>query len=200
MELTTKEFFNQLKAKLYSSNELIDGKTYREAYINGKYTHLINHVIVPRILEENGYEHSNEYYRVDVTGWRQHENTDIKGEYKAIEFNYHEWRLGVAFEHENNSKDWSDEVIKLLYINCPLKIIVGYNDVKKRNDSRFGDAAKLALIARTIKDLGIDVSGELSVILGNCGNGYSQEKRDEDYFGYRAYLYDVTIGQFGELK
>ena len=143
-----------------------------------------------KILEESGLRFSNEYYRIDVTGWEHVTDEKLKKEFLKAKLNYHSWKLKVAFEHENNYDDWTDEVTKLLYVSCPLKVVVGYNEAGKREDDVCGDKHKLELVARTIKNLNVYVNGELLIILGNCGEGYKKEKEAEKYFGYRAYLYD----------
>ena len=36
------------------------------------------------------------------------------------------WDLKVAIEHENDSRLWVDEVVKLAHIACPLRVVIGY--------------------------------------------------------------------------
>ena len=200
-ELTAEEFFRQFKNKLYDQNAVDEEKrSYRETYLsNEHYTNLINRHIVPDILKQFGMDYSNEYYRIDVTGRVNDTNKELGDEFSNAQFNYHSWRLKVAFEHENNSTDWSDEVIKLLYVNCPLKIVVGYNYANNRNALQFGDERKLDLLARTITHLGVEIKDEFMIILGNCGEGYKEENEAEKYFGYRAYLYDSDSKSFKPL-
>jgi hypothetical protein len=65
-----------------------------------------------------GLETSKEYYRIDLTGWRQLREkikADIPGG-GSYDFQPYLWDLEVAIEHENNDKLWMDEVIKLSHI------------------------------------------------------------------------------------
>lgn len=81
------------------------------------------------ILSDNGFEkeHQREYFKIDLIGWQQRkdelEESPRIGDYQL---NRHFWHLGVAVEHENNSRDWTYELVKLLYINCPLRVVIGY--------------------------------------------------------------------------
>lgn len=80
--------------------------------------------ILQKELNSNGkIEVSHEYYRIDSTGWVQR-----KEELNTRESNLdpHLWNLIAAVEHENASKKWLDEVCKLAYIRCPLRVVIGY--------------------------------------------------------------------------
>ena len=63
-----------------------------------------------------------EYYRIDnilsIT------NAGKKDEETGI--NIHNWKLLAAVEHENDYKDWTDELVKLLFVNAPLRVVIGY--------------------------------------------------------------------------
>lgn len=63
-----------------------------------------------------------EYYRIDnilsiTNAVKKDEETDI---------NIHNWKLLAAVEHENDYKDWTDELVKLLFVNAPLRVVIGY--------------------------------------------------------------------------
>jgi len=62
-----------------------------------------------------GLESSKEYYNVDVIGYT--ENPKEK----------HNWKLHVAFEHENTD-GWDTELCKLCYIAADLRVIASYYD------------------------------------------------------------------------
>lgn len=199
---TAKEFFDQFKKKLCAEDAIYNQKSYREIYkMNGEFTGLVNRLIVNTILEENKLRWSNEYYRIDVIGWKNICGDErLKDDYNSARLRYHSWKLEFAFEHENDPEDWSDEVIKLLYVHCPLRVVVGYNDMKKRDDPVAGDLAKLGLVAETISDLRVEVTGEFLVILGNSSAEYNQIGGIENYFGYRAYLYDHETKSFRRME
>lgn len=199
--LTAKLFLEQFKKKLCATGERFHEKTYDEVYLKSKeYTDLVNRKIVCDILFEQGLHWSNEYYRIDVIGWNYVENEELKEEYKNIGLKMHSWKLEFAFEHENCFQDWNDEVIKLLYINCPLRVVVGYNDADKRDHDILGDESKLNVVAKTIEKTGMKIQGELLVILGNRGKGYDLSQGIEAYYGYRAYIFDDKTKYFTQIK
>ena len=100
--------------------------------------------------------------------------------------------------HENNKKDWYDELIKLMHIRCPLKVIISYADHETRDNAEQGDTAKLSiaadLIKKTIAYSNAESSHEeIMIILGNGGKGC------ED-IGYRGYLFDYTNSKFLRIE
>ncbi len=68
---------------------------------------------------------ANEYYHIDNCIY---ENIN-EGCKKINNMNYHQWRLIAAVEHENAWNDWSDELVKLTYIQCPLRVIISYGNI-----------------------------------------------------------------------
>lgn len=68
-----------------------------------------------------------EYYKIDIIGWSQHKD---KLDVKETRLVPHLWNLEFAVEHENDSKEWLDEVCKLAYIRCPLRVVIGYGKEK----------------------------------------------------------------------
>ena len=90
----------------------------------------------------------HEYFRIDTVGWvSQYER--MSEEAKELDLNAHLWDLKIAVEHENSVKDWTDEIIKLIHIKCPLKVVIGYNYCKERG---FTDQKKLDFIARWMQE------------------------------------------------
>ncbi len=125
--MTAEKFWEEFQALFSSNNNFL-----RNAKGFWKYRHSFTTFIMPyigKILESNGFEnkHQYEYYKIDVIGWK-----NAKSEISVLEkpANYdlkeHFWHLGVAIEHENDQFDWTDELVKLLYINCPLRVVIGY--------------------------------------------------------------------------
>ena len=84
---------------------------------------------IATILSSHGYAENNqyEYYKIDVIGWKDRKE-DLSKLQKpdTYKLKNHFWDLGVAVEHENDQTDWTDELVKLLYINCPLRVVIGY--------------------------------------------------------------------------
>jgi hypothetical protein len=93
------------------------------------------------------------------------------------------WDFDVAIEHENDDRDWTYEITKLLTINCPLRIVIGYVPAQHRGN----DMVYLEKVFEQIKSLKVFpkndfINDEFVVILGN-----SKCKRLGDYFNYEAY-------------
>lgn len=64
-----------------------------------------------------------EFYRIDLGYFVVHDPVkDIEG--KFYDYN---WDLEVAIEHENNSSTWYYEFVKLVHINCGLKVLITYH-------------------------------------------------------------------------
>jgi len=55
-----------------------------------------------------------EYFRVDVIGYERIEDCD--------------WRLRIAFEHENGLGRWKQELCKLTHVVADLRVLVAYHD------------------------------------------------------------------------
>lgn len=142
------------------------------------------------IIREKGYCSQNEYFRIDSMGYksRYKELNKISG------FNRHFWDLEIAVEHENDKKDWLDEIIKLAHICCPLRVVIGYVPIKLRSDDQvFLDYAAEALKKLQCKD---NVkTGEFMVILGNGDT----KGHVEYYFNYQAYVLDPETIKFKPL-
>ena len=146
---------------------------------------------INKIIETQGLRPQNEYFRIDSMGYkaRWQELPERK------DFNRHLWDLEIAVEHENNSKDWLDEVIKLAHICCPLRVVIGYVPCNNRDK----DMLLLNYTSEALKKLNcIDnvLKGEFLIILGNC----KTNKETEKYFHYKAYILDTTEFQFKELE
>lgn len=195
--ITARKFFEELQTKLYKSDAMYEGDSYDKVYIRSKrYTKLINKEIVPAILRAHNMSVSYEYYRTDVSGWSQKPDNTLEKEFLKFDMKWHSWKLNFVFEHENNYRDWNDEIIKLLYLNCPLRVVVGYNDADKRNDILFGDCHKLDIISKVIANLNIEIKDEFLIIIGNRGKGFDISHGIENFFGYKAYLYDSNLKSF----
>ena len=210
--LDARTFWEQFNKKICDPNGMAPDSNipYREIYTNDKpYTNLINKYLVPKILENNGLSVTNEYYRFDVAGWKQRDIiSTLKDDFKQAGLIWHSWTLEVAFEHENDPKKWIDEAIKVLYAICPLKVVICYNDASKREGTGenyiYSDKHKLELLADVIKHLKdnfkIDVNGQYLIIIGNSNNDGYINKKGEEYFGYKAYLYDNNKNAFKKIK
>jgi hypothetical protein len=107
-------------------------------YYKGKstkqFTNLMNYYIIPPIIRGIYSEKiitDNEYYNVDVYGYIDRKS-EITASASTLNINPHLWDLKVVVEHENNDKDWTDELVKLVFLNCDLKVLIGYNYSDRR--------------------------------------------------------------------
>ena len=205
--MDAKEFYKRFTLQVYQKPGIIekywgDYKTFTATAI----------MIINGIISKCGYEVSNEYFRIDASGW-QSRYKEILEEAKTVQMNPHLWDLKIAVEHENDKKDWADEVIKLLHIRCPLKVVIGYNDSKHRTsdgnaDTAKTDEGKLDVVARWMKETSAmksicaskdsQESEELLIILGNAGRN-PDKNNPENSFDYRGYLYNYQADSFERI-
>ncbi len=149
--------------------------------------------VINQIIEDGtGWKHQNEYFRIDAVGWESHFH-DVKEIANEAGLNAHLWNLKIAVEHENNKRDWTDEVMKLMQIRCPLKVVIGYNyyNIRQENEQKKLDAAaKMITSAASYRSVARDREQILLII----GNGCSSVTGKSDYtdFDYRGYLFDYT--------
>lgn len=190
-ELNAEKFYNDFKESMQEGFQY-NGVSYIELYKGDtkRFTQFINGKIIADIIRNNNIDVSFEYFRVDVTGWEQRK-PETEKEAEDVCMNPHLWDLKIAVEHENNQADWNDEIIKLVHINCPLRVVIGYND----SDNRETDITKLGFAAICIKKTKAFSSfdGELLVILGNCKGKYKK-------FDYRGYLFNRSTNSFKKIE
>lgn len=120
-----------------------------------------------------------EYYNIDVIGW-----SDIKVETNIPKsFKEKLWKLEVAVEPENNPKLWMDEVVKLRFIDCPLRVVIGYVNRNSCHDEY------IEYVSNAINQIGgmdLKCGQEYLLILGNSGcQGIAS-----NYFHYVPYLWE----------
>lgn len=198
-------FFQIFTDKIYSTSDIIS------FYWNSE-SKCFTNTVIPIILEiirSSGCETSKEYFRIDATGWKT-TYQKIQDQAKDIGLNPHLWDLEIAVEHENSKKDWSDEIIKLLHIRCPLKVVIGYNNCKNnaRDNGVYSDKRKLALVSEWMertkamnqlrKEAGAAVGEEFLVIIGNAGKN-PDDSDPRKSFDYRGYRYNYQLRAFEEI-
>lgn len=144
------------------------------------------------IITKMGYVPQNEYFRIDASGYElKHENLE-----KAKGFNLHCWNLKIAVEHENDPKDWLDEIIKIAHICCSLRVVIGYVPMKSRDNL---DMERLAYSQKALNELDCKnnlQTGEFLVILGNSDT----KENENNYFNYKAYVFNPATFSFGKLE
>ena len=146
---------------------------------------------INEIIGEKGYIAQNEYYRIDAMGYTSRRKELSKN--KAL--SAHLWDLEIAVEHENSSKDWLDEVIKLAHICCPLRVVIGY---VPRSQRERGDEIRLAYAADALGQLKCRdnlKNGEFLVILGNS----ETDRKEENFFNYKPYVLNPRTFLFEPL-
>lgn len=171
--------------------------TYFDLYRNNEtaYTELVNKYIVHKIISENGMTAQHEYFRIDTVGWvtRYHE---MEEEAHGLNLSAHLWDLMVAVEHKNSRKDWTDEIMKLIHVKCPLKVVISYSPCDERDTAEW---KKLAFIAKWMREVKAFALGgeEYLLIFGNCYN--AKTKADYTTFDYRGYLYNCSKSCFERI-
>ena len=191
-----KDFKKQVNEKRIDEQS---GKTYLDIYRKNKdFTRLITNDIEKIIKQSlDNIETSREYYRIDVTGWISRYN-DMKKDADefGVKINAHFWDLIIAVEHENSLTDWSDEIIKLAHIKCPLKVLISYNNYDRRDE----DLAKIFFVTKWLKKVeAFSVGDENYLII--LGNAYNSKTKKSDYseFDYRGYIYNKEISNFESI-
>ncbi len=201
--MNAQEFYHKFINEVVENNKTDNGKTYFDIYhknTGSDFTKLIN-PIIKRIIEsgideESGknYISQNEYFKVDVIGYiDRKEEMQNAAQTENINMNSYFWDLKIAVEHENNAKDWFDEAIKLIYLKCPLKVIIGYSPCDKREE----DLKKLNFLATFMKKINAFQADKDSylIILGN-----SASRHDYDKFDYIGYVYNWSIEEFEKIN
>lgn len=121
----------------------------------------------------------------------------MQDEEKEFNLNAHLWDLKIAVEHENSPKDWTNEIVKLIHIKCPVKVVIGYNYCDERDTV---EQDKLDYIAKWMQEVSAFSYGtdeEYLLIFCNCYNPKS--KADYNIFDYRGYLYNHFTKRFDRI-
>lgn len=188
MHKQSKEFFDNFQM-FFSPNSEFREKAVDCYNHNSAFTNFIIGRI-NEIIESMGYVSQNEYLRIDAIGY----TTKKKNLDSSVGLNAHLWDLQIAVEHENDPKDWLDEVVKLSHICCPLRVVIGYVPAECRNN----DGERLEYASKILQQLQCKDNlkhGEFVVVLGNSG-----AKTEDDYFKYKAYVMNHETFMFEPLE
>ena len=159
--------------------------------------------VINAIIEES-CSSQNEYFRIDAVGWTSYSaENDIKSEADKVGLNTHIWNLNIAVEHENNVRDWTDELVKLIHVRSPLKVIIAYNyyDIRFCNTDPESDESKFQYAAKWMKKIrAFDESAkeEYMIIIGNAA-GKRNHNSSYNAFDYRGYQYNYDTGEFKKI-
>lgn len=184
--MNAKEFFNEFTKRVYSIPKIIK-KYWKTDY--SEFTQVIMTNVIDQIIISE-YKLSHEYFRIDASGWVSRSD-EIEEEAKNLGLIPHKWDLKIAVEHENNRRDWTDEVTKLLHIRCPLKVVIGYNDSCHRDNDLQSDIKKVFQVKEWMQSIEafdqMPGNEEFLIILGNAVSQPQTDEPDKS-IDYRAYL------------
>lgn len=198
--LNSKTFFAAFRAAVREEALCADGRTYQTLYRSDEpaFTELVNKTIIHGILADAGLTVQHEYFRIDSVGWEGKYKTLSLEESRSVGLNRHLWNLKAAVEHENNKADWLDELIKLMHIRCPLKVVISYSPCDCRGAE---ERRKLDYAADCMRKIDVyhGCTGEEFLII--LGNGAPKSRHSPGYtrFGYRGYLFDWKNAFFSEI-
>lgn len=138
---------------------------------------------------------SHEYYRIDNMLYRR---IELSSQDKAYlkPFEEHFWKPVICVEHENSWKSWTDELVKLIWIDCELRVVISYSHHVEQSLQIANFVAK--------KVCGLDgdlrVKGELMLIFGKRipRNGTLCDEEIVD--GFQAYRYDFENECFTSIN
>ena len=193
--MRAEEFWIEFK-KLFreGSNAL---KVAQKNWCNPReFTNEFVNVYLPGIMKEKeSITTEFEYYRIDIIAYDNKRKDEAKEIAKSLglskeDFSPYLWDLEIALEHENNKREWLDEVIKLSHINCPLRVVIGY--AEEKNEEKCRELASKVLQKKIGDNTPNDQ--EFMLILGKSGIRSSSEVNENTY---KAYIYKE--GRFEEL-
>ncbi len=181
-KMTAQEFYRTFQVSLSDD-------WFKTNYKNSsRWTGIIDYIINGIIVNDD-LTFEKEYYRIDYIGWKENKEI-IRNQAERVEMLPCLWNLRIAVEHENNQKDWTYELVKLVHISCPLKVVIGYTPCDERGpggleEQRLEYAATLMSKVEAFKNTSGD---EYLVILGNASPKNKSNPMYDD-FGYCGYIY-----------
>lgn len=174
----------KITAEKFASTFCEAAKKYSESYHNNSaWTDVVlkHGGIIDKIVRECEMTYCREYYNIDAIGWSDAKNNKFISDCKKVGLRPELWNLEVAIEHENSKTLWLDEVCKLAYINCPLRVVIAYSP-KESDDNAITDNVKTILESTNALREG----QEFLLMLGDCGRD-----SQPDYRSY-VFYYDNT--------
>ena len=171
------------------------------AYLtDAEFTPVVTKAIREIVDSVPGWNSQTEYFRIDVIGWETRWNEVADIAHKA-DLSAHLWDLKIAVEHENSKSDWTDELVKLMQVRCPLKVVIGYNYYDDRDQGEQNKLKAAAAILRQVRSYQ-SCRRDHEEILLILGNGCSKVTGKSDYteFDYRGYLYDFDCLAFVRIE
>ena len=126
--MTAKCFWERFE-KICKDEELKDNWNNTKKFTN-RMLELLEYVV-----KEDNSIIEREYFRIDLITYKDTKTQTSLGYLK----NY-SWDLLSAIEHENDSRLWVDEVVKLAHISARLRVVIGYMPLsEKQNQQKYID-------------------------------------------------------------
>ena len=148
------------------------------------------------------YVMQTEYFNIYIVAWQQKKDNDfynIENGISNYQFEKIAWNFDISVEHENACKKWADEVIKLAYIFCDLRVVIGYfpyiKEGKEETQQKYLDAVSETI--KTLKCRDNMKHGEFMIILGDVGGSEADGFKK---LVYTPYQYNINKERFELLK
>lgn len=198
--MSSRKFLERLKGALLEKKEDLKSLYHN----NTKWTDFIKG-ITEEMIEENCI--SREYYRIDSL---KYEYTEFYQSYnetnhrKYFDDNHYlstyNWKNLYAIEYENDSRNWTDELVKLAHIRSELKVIISYSEWGDGEDfyrNLIAEKMKFAieLLQACQKEA---INDNWLIVFGPCGaKGKTEyDKNIVDYF----VGYEMLHGKFVRIE
>ena len=186
----TRWFFREYTARL-------DWEKYESAYRHdADFTPIATRIIRQIIDSVPGWTSQTEYFRVDVIGYESRVG-EIEDKAQKAGLGAYLWNLKIAVEHENSKSGWTDELVKLAQLRCPLKVVIGYSHCDEREAAEQKKLCAAAeILAMTDAYGSIRRDGEEILVI--LGNGEPKNRANPDYtsFDCRGYLFEYASRAF----
>lgn len=132
--LTPERFWELYADKLNEEGE--KPETHKAYQDNTMWTKIIVDDIAKKVIsdmlgdipDDGDSDVDSEYFKIDLIGYTtKWSEPRRKGGKKQ-----HDWKLKIAYEHENDAYTWHDELCKLCHIVADLRVISSYYDFSKK--------------------------------------------------------------------
>jgi hypothetical protein len=134
-------------------------------------------------------ECSTEYLRVDMGCFDKSNVIDTNNK----KYNGYEWDFDIAIEHENDETRWFEEFVKLIHVNCGLKVLIAYHSYDRDLSERI-EALESIFNNRKYKNL----NDQWLIILGPTLKDKANRK---DFIAFKSIIdIDSETIKFVELS
>ena len=198
--MKAKEFFKNLKVVLSKKEEfktLYHDNTRWTGFIKG---------ITEEMIGKNCI--SREYYRIDSLKYQYTDFYQSYNEKNHREYFYdkyylstYNWKNIYAIEYENDSRNWTDELVKLAHIRSDLKVIIAYSEWGENKDFYCNLVAeKMKFAVKLLQACQQDaINDKWLIVFGPCGANEKKKYDDEKIVDYFI-GYEMVNGQFVKIE